>query len=257
MADPQLASVNAQGVQLACAAYRSCDPADMPPVATLAAGQSLIDFWHLKPVKVPGWERLWMSLPAAPNLDRPEINQLLQDMLSIRRMSSTEVHALAERIHGLPKILDHDTGLYAPPVLLSRMEEALSNPATFSGLLTERELRQVYAEDSRYAALLGAPSKVDSAVGNVGSLGAIVAPNAAKVGWVARAAQVLGRAAVVGPAARGVVAAPGAWSGFKKGGAGLAMWWWTKFITGQGAEQQKKGAEHARDELLRRGLRAP
>ena len=137
------------------------------------------------------------------------------------------------------------------------MEEALRNPATFPGLLTEKELRQVYAEDSRYAAVLDAPSKVDNAVGNLGSLGAIIAPNAAKTGWIARAAQVLGRTAIVGPVTRGVIAAPGAWSGFKKGGTGFAMWWWTKFITGLGAEQQKKGAKQARDELLRRGLRAP
>ncbi len=116
---------------------------------------------------------------------------------------------------------------------------------------------QDLVEFTRMAGVLGAPSRIDSALGNLGSVGAIVGPNAATIGWVARAAEMLGKTPVVGPAARGAAAAPGAWSGFKKGGAGFAMWWWTKFITGMAAEQQTKAAQRARDELLRRGLQAP
>ena len=103
------------------------------PVGYVPPGKTLIQFWHL-------------DFPLGSiDYNRPVVLGLLQEMLSVRRLSEGAGNSLGYRIYTMLPASYGDEGKVMAAMLLARARQAISEPETWPSLLDDEELRQAYS----------------------------------------------------------------------------------------------------------------
>jgi hypothetical protein len=131
---------------------------DIPPIGKLPPGVDAFRFWlvdtrsaiNLTDGDAIGWvskailEGLALAAPPSMNYDRPEVRQILERMLSVRRMGKAELFGLGHDIQQLPSRIGKAEGGIVAATLITRIGQALGSPEDFPPLLTNNELRRCY-----------------------------------------------------------------------------------------------------------------
>lgn len=261
MADPNVATADDLDRELITGAHElTRDVAgqqierDKLPVGVVGPGQTLVQFWHLDfPVK------------SGPNYSEPIVITLLQQMLSIQRLSPAAANTLALRIRDtLAKQFGND-GLVMATMLLARCRQAIAEPEGWPSLLDDAELLQAYAAYSRNTeGFKGAGSVFGAAVVAPGLADKHLAGNTNPPQWLRNAARALRgleiRLQRQLPASLRVIQIPsfGFNKGkpFKRGGLELLQSY-IAAVLAQGYLQNRTRANAYEAELRRRGLPVP
>ncbi|MEA1675467.1 hypothetical protein [Nitrospirillum sp. BR 11163] len=198
------------------------------PVGRVPSGQSLVDFWHL-------------NFPlGAMDYHAPEVQLLLNDMLSVRRLDSGALQALMARIKDrLVKAYGPQQGSLMAGMLIARCQQALQQPEDFPPLLSDQELVAAYKVATRSRDAFGFLGGATGAFAGVPGLAQKAAAASWPPSWLSR---ILTRLAAIPEAAAPVFG----WSTK-----------WAAFMFATGNRHFSSRAQEYRDEINRRNLSLP
>lgn len=216
---------------LFCDAVSAATRAQQYPVANVPPGESLLVFWHL-------------NFPLGRiDYNKPEVLAVLTDMLGIRRMDPCHVLALTTRINDLPRRYGPE-GYATAAMTLARARQALADPSSLPGLMTDDELRDAYRVDGRIATGFDGATWLLGAKATAGEGSRQLAGSQGIGSWMTRIAEKLD--ALDAPAVRAVGR-----------GTYYLMFLYAGFIFQLGSARFENQQAGFRDEMLRRGLAAP
>ncbi len=203
---------------------------NLMPIGVPPPGKTLVQFWHLD---------FWgAKKPGMPDYAAPLVQQLLRDMLSIRRLDPHAVRALMERIQ--KQLLDaYGTGAggMMAAMLISRSQDALNTPEDFPPLLDDAELKQAFVTAMRLEGGFKAGGALVGAGKTAGAKAGAVETARAAPGWLQRMAGAFGRATT--------------------GKVPNLSLLWAGFMASRGQAYFSAKAQDYRDELNRRRLPIP